>query len=124
LVKNGVLFVLALVVTVAAARESVPAFERHWDEPRVPAPPHRSAYRSLVDLRPVSLTITVHWQKVPLTTTVERLLRDPFLWRNMNFDDWDRVPSALRAAALERMIERYDSVLTGPHAWATTDTDL
>jgi hypothetical protein len=123
-VKSGVLFVFALVATVGAARESVPALERHWDESQLPATSYRSPYRSLVDLRPVSLTLTVHWQKVPVTTTMERLLRDPFLWRNMNFDDWDRVPSALRAAALERMVERYEPVLTEPNAWATTDTDL
>jgi hypothetical protein len=73
---------------------------------------------SLFDTRLVPITVSVFWQKAPRTVTVDRLLRDHTLWRQMHFDDWDKVPTPVRERALARMLEHYAEPLAGPHVWA------
>jgi hypothetical protein len=112
---------VAAIVTIAIAvfGSSVsPAVPPDWDGPRTPDALAPSIYETIIDGRPVSFTLTVNWHKVGLTSTMERLSSDPFLWRNMHFDDWDRVPPALRGGALDGMLSRYAGALGGPDVWA------
>ena len=112
---------VAAIVTIAVAvlgSSVAPAVEPAWDGPRTPDALAPSIYETIIDGRPVSFTLTVNWHKVALTAPMERLSSDPFLWRNMHFDDWDRVPPALRAGALDRMLARYTGALAGPDVWA------
>lgn len=95
-----------------------PAVPPQWNGPRTPDALAPSIYEAIVDGRPVSFTLTVNWHKVRVTTTMERLSSDPFLWRNMHFDDWDRIPAAPRADALDSMLGRYATALAGPDVWA------
>ena len=81
----------------------------------VPAP---APLASLSDLRPVSVTVTTPaWTKVQRTVTVDDLRSDFTLWRQMHFNDWDRVPAEIRRPALIAMIRAHQSVLTGPGRW-------
>jgi hypothetical protein len=115
-----------MTAAVTALGASAPTLERHWTGPLLAAPNRVSPYESLLDLRPVSFTLTLNWQKVAVRSTMERLQHDPFLWRNMHFDDWDRVPGPLRADALQRMLGRYQTAFAGPDTWAclrATDWD-
>ena len=84
--------------------------------PRIPTAP--SAYQTLADLQPVDFTMTVNWSKVRVTSTAEQLASNPMFWRNMHFDDWDRVPRETRALALSRMMERYRPAVSGPATWS------
>lgn len=72
---------------------------------------------SLFDTRPVSVTITAFWQRAPKTVTVDELLTDHTLWRQMHIGDWDRVPEAFRERALSAMLDHYGRVISGPRAW-------
>ncbi len=78
---------------------------------------------SLTDLRPVTLTRTRNWKKERTTTIADRVLHDPALWREMNFDDWDTVPVALRDRGLSTMLHAYRHALSGPAAWGAMTLD-
>ncbi|MDQ3213054.1 MAG: transglycosylase SLT domain-containing protein [Acidobacteriota bacterium] len=112
-------FLVALGIGTGAGVAAFPAYERQWrgEAPPPPLPIHAS----LLDLRPLSVTLTVGWQRTTIETTVERFLRDPFLTRNMHFSDWDRLPAEVREPALARMRERHVRVLGGPAVWALMD---
>lgn len=91
----------------AAVEESPPAVP----EPRV------AFFAMLRDARPVALTVTEAWQKVPIVVEAEDLLRDPTLWNRMHFGDWDRVSEPLRSVGLGRMMLRYRAASSGPRVW-------
>lgn len=106
---------------------AAPALRPYWDVPPPQAPTALSPYELLVDLRPVSFTMTVNWNKVRLTSTAEHLASNPMFWRNMHFDDWDRLPADIRHTALSRMTARHRRVAAGPAVWShlsAADWDL
>jgi hypothetical protein len=76
-----------------------------------------SLYALLWDQTPVPLNITVGWQKIRVTMPADRVRSDRVLWRQMFFDDWDRVPSGLREQSLDRMWTQYAWVVHDPSAW-------
>jgi hypothetical protein len=73
------------------------------------------------DDTPVRITLTVDWQKVPVTTTHDAVRRDWPIWRHMHFQDWDTVPGPLREEALDAMLARYRHLLTDPEVWDRMD---
>lgn len=83
--------------------------------PHVPYVPSKNPV--LFDVRPVAITITTFWHKIPRTVTVDQLLKDHTLWRQMHFGDWDKVPNPTRERALANMFDRYRHVLVGPAVW-------
>ena len=56
-------------------------------------------------------------RKVRRTVTVDELKSDFTLWRQMHFNDWDRVPAEIRRPALLAMLRAHQQVLTGPSRW-------
>ena len=72
----------------------------------------------LFDTRPVAITVTAFWQKLPRVVTVHQLLTDHTIWRRMQFGDWDKVGSPTRERALAGMLGHYRHVLDGPEIWA------
>lgn len=112
----------ALLLAAAAAAAAVAAARVHAfvNEP-VPWPDVRplDVLSLVTDTRAVSITTTVAWTKIPQVVTVHRLLTDRPLWSRMHFDDWDRVPPAVREPALEAMVAAYARVLRGPRVWRT-----
>ena len=84
----------------------------------VPVLPHVAPKQpTLFDTRPVDITVTAFWQRAPRVVTVDTLLTDHTVWRQMHFGDWDKVPSPLRERALGNMFDHYRGVLAGPRAW-------
>ena len=117
-------WIAAVIVILGLARLvgfAAPALQHYLEAPfpRVPVP--RSAYQTLADLRPVHFTMTINWSKVQVRSATEQLISNPMYWRNMHFDDWDRLPAEVQAVALERMVERYRHAAAGPAVWSQLD---
>ena len=74
-------------------------------------------YHLFIDDRPVPITVTAGWERIPRVTTADALRTDPVLWRQLFTQDWDTVPAPLRAQGLDAMLERYRSVLFSPSTW-------
>lgn len=113
MLKAGLFLLAAAVVTGAVW---VHRFVTSSDAPVPVRPP--SPLSALSDVRPVTVTITTpDWKKVRLSTTFDGLRSDHVLWRQMHFDDWDKVPKPLREEALRLMIRAHAEVFAGPAAW-------
>jgi hypothetical protein len=69
------------------------------------------------DLSMVGIRVTASWEKLPETTTVFALERDPTIWRRMLFDDWDLIPDPLRARVVDEMFRHYRRAMEGPAEW-------
>jgi hypothetical protein len=104
----GTILVLLLGVTPPAAAPP--------EEFRPPVY-HLNVYPILVDLRPIDISVTVWWQRIPERVTAADLLRDHTIWRRMYFGDWDRVPVDLRFAGIDRMLTHYRHVVDTPALW-------
>lgn len=100
---------------------AAPAFQHYFVVPLPSVPEAPSAYQVFADLRPVTFTMTVEWSKVPVSSTAEQLTSNPLFWRNMHFDDWDRLPPDIRQLALDRMTARYRRAGAGPAVWTRLD---
>jgi len=122
--KRREFWIAALIAILGFERLAgfaAPALHHYWvvPLPRLPGAP--SAYQTFADLRPVSFTMTVNWSKVRVTSTADQLTSNPTFWRNMHFDDWDRLPDEIRTVALGRMVERYRQTAAGPSVWSRLD---
>ena len=107
---------LTLVTALAIGAVGLHGFARHRDPPAVAAPPTTLA--SVSNLSPVTVTITTpSWKKVRYTVPAQALWSDFTLWRQMHFNDWDRVPVALRHPAVRAMVRAHEWVLAGPDTW-------
>ena len=82
-----------------------------WPVPRLVLP--------AVDLTLVEASVMEGWETRPTVVTAEEVRTDRFLWREMFFRNWDRLPSPLREEGLAAMHSRYRSVLGGAERWAT-----
>lgn len=69
------------------------------------------------DLSPVVVRVTAGWERLTEVTTVHAFERDSGLWRRMLFDDWDLLPSPLRARVVDEMFVRYRRAMEGPAVW-------
>ena len=105
-----------VLVLLAVGLVRLHQFASDRDTPTpVAAPP---PLESLSNLRPVTVTVTTPaWTKVRRTVTVDNLKSDFTLWRQMHFNDWDRVPAKIRRPALLAMVRAHQRVLTGPSRW-------
>jgi hypothetical protein len=116
---RGVVVPVACLVLLAAAVALVRVhiFVTSIDLPAHGAPP--SPVRAMSDLRPVGVTMTTpSWTKVRATVTVDDLRTDHVLWRQMHFDDWDRVAPPFRRLGLAAMFRANAAVVTGgPRLW-------
>jgi hypothetical protein len=82
--------------------------------------PHRAPtpLRALSDPMSVRITWTTPgWAKRHEIVTIDRLRTDRTLWRDMHFDDWDRVPPDVRYQSLRAMVRSYRHAFAGPTAW-------
>jgi hypothetical protein len=71
------------------------------------------------DLTLVEGSVMEEWETKPIVVTAEEVRTDRFLWREMFFRNWDRLPARLRAEGLAAMRRRYSRVLQGPPTWRT-----
>jgi hypothetical protein len=82
----------------------------------LPRLPTINLYLEFVDETPVSFPMNVGLL-VLRRTTVDELGSNVLLWRAMHLADWNGVPPAVRAVALDRMLARYQTVLMNPREW-------
>jgi hypothetical protein len=74
-------------------------------------------YELFIDDRPIPLTVTAGWTRVPHVATRDEVVGDVTLWRRMQVVDWDMVPGPLREQGLDAMLARHRAVLTTPALW-------
>lgn len=106
---------IAALMTVAAGLASV-----EWEMWRGIEPPPVApvdVLARLFDLRSTEVVTTVGWTKVALVVPRHRFLTDHTIWRRMHFEDWDRLPSDLRAEGLRKLLERYGHLVHAPAEW-------
>lgn len=72
---------------------------------------------SLIDLRPVTISVAVAGTHLEWHTTVDAVRTDRALWRRMTLADWNSVADPLRSDALDRMLARYRAELFDPSVW-------
>ena len=83
----------------------------------VPAVPRLDLYAIQVDTTPLALTLTFGGRRHSMTATVDDIRHSVTLWRHMHLADWNDVPDPLRTEGLDRLIQRYESVLARPQVW-------
>jgi len=83
--------------------------------------------KTLFDVTPVAVTITVNGRREPAQTTADELRLSLTQWRRMHLADWSTVPEELRRQGLDRMLQEHRSLLMNPRTWddmSAEDWDL
>jgi hypothetical protein len=115
---------MCVVIGPPVQRVIVQSLETSLPQPLSP----RGTLDSLFpDRTPVRVTLTADWQKVTAVASTYELESSTWFWQRMHFDDWDRVRSDVREAALDHMWRRYQHVVATPRQWDTmsaADWDL
>ena len=96
---------------------------RHSLHTTLPTVPRPDLLSSLFDTTPVTVVFTVGSQKVPWHTTADDIRFNVTLWRSMHLAEWNGVPEPLLREGLDRMLERYQSILANPPAWDGMNAD-
>ena len=112
--------VVALFLLLHVAREPEPMLlpdpaQDLWPEQRLRLP--------AVDLTLVEGSVMQGWHSAPTVVTAEEVRTDRFLWREMFFRNWDRLPNPLRQEGLQAMYARHLRVLRGPEVWGSMDAE-
>jgi hypothetical protein len=75
------------------------------------------------DFTLVEASVMEGWESRPTVVTAEEVRTDRFLWREMFFRNWDRLPSPLREEGLAALHARYRFVLRGSERWSQMDPE-
>jgi hypothetical protein len=110
--------IIAALALCALAASLALRVHRILEPAPLPAVAPVDTFAALFDVTPVRMTVTVEWQKVPMTVPAHQLTSDHTLWQKMHFEDWDKVPSHIRETALSSMVTKYRAALGGPRVWA------
>ena len=89
---------LASLAVVSVLTGAGALWLHRWLATALPTVRGVSVQAAFVDVRPVSVTITVGAYRLPWSTTAEAVRTDQTLWRRMHVADWNRVPTTLREA--------------------------
>jgi hypothetical protein len=85
--------------------------------PSLPAVSAINLYALNLDATPMAVGLTIAGTVVDVETTADDVRHSVSLWRHMHLANWNVVPERLRHDALDRMLVRYQPVLTNPRVW-------
>jgi hypothetical protein len=83
----------------------------------VPAVAPRPVLTTFYDTTPVTVTVTRQWLKFDLVMPRYLFLEDAPVWRQMHFEDWDRLDATLRREGLARLFARYGHLVADATLW-------
>jgi hypothetical protein len=83
----------------------------------IPAVAPRPVLTTFFDISPTSVTITRQWLKFSLVMPRYQFLEDATVWRQMHFEDWDRLDPTLRREGLARLFARYGHLVADAALW-------
>jgi hypothetical protein len=90
---------------------------QHQVRASIPDVPAIDVYAPLVDVTPLTVSITIANQQLARHTTVDDVQRNLMLWRSMHLADWNNVPEPVRYRGLDNMFARHRHVLMNPRQW-------
>jgi hypothetical protein len=92
-------------------------YREHRSPMWLPEVPPRSPLAIFYDVTPVTVTVTRNWEKFTLVRPRYEFLTDAVLWRQMHFDDWDRLDTASRYEGLTRLLAMHGHLVADPSLW-------
>lgn len=104
---------LAAVVLPVARQTLTRHAEAFWIPTVSPRPPLATFY----DVTPVEVTVTRQWLKFSFVVPRYQFIADPTIWRQMHFEDWDRLDTTTRREGLTRLFAAYGHFVADPSLW-------
>ena len=92
-------------------------YRRHQAPLWLPAVPPVAVLAVFYDVAPIEITVTRNWLKFSFVVPRYQFLADPTLWRQMNFDDWDRLDTVSRHEGLTRLLAAHGHLIAAPALW-------
>jgi hypothetical protein len=77
----------------------------------------RPVLSTFYDTTPTVVTVTRSWMKFSRVMPRYQFLDDATVWREMHFDDWDRLDAAAREIGLPRLLARYGHLAADVPLW-------
>ena len=96
-------------------------YRQHQAPLWLPAVPPVAVLAVFYDVAPIEITVTRNWLKFSFVVPRYQFLADPTLWRQMNFDDWDRLDTVSRHEGLTRLLAAHGHLIAAPAALAPDD---
>jgi hypothetical protein len=106
-----------LAIVAAGVRHQVDA--RYRDAGTLPVVLERPVFAVFYDSTPTQVTVTRNWLKFTLTLPRYQFVADPTIWRQMHFEDWDRVDAEARRDGLTGLLALHGHLLGNPPRWAS-----
>jgi hypothetical protein len=92
----------------------------------VPAVTPKPVLATFYDTTPTVVTVTRNWMKFSRVLPRYQFLDDASVWREMHFEDWDRLEAAARRNGLTQLLARYGHLVADVSLWrqmTATDWD-
>jgi hypothetical protein len=83
----------------------------------VPTVAPRPILTIFYDTTPTTVTVTRHWLKFSLVMPRYQFREDATIWRQMHFEDWDRLDTAARHDGLAQLFARYGHLVADVALW-------
>jgi hypothetical protein len=107
---------LALLVSSAAGVGNQ-VYREHRTLPWLPTVVPRPVLSTFYDTTPTVVIVTRHWTKFSRVMPRYQFLDDPTVWREMHFEDWDRLDATARQDGLTRLLARYGQFVADVPLW-------
>lgn len=116
--RFGFLTATALTLLVLAATGMYRYVDaRYRDAGTLPAVAAVSPFGLFYDLRPTEVQVTRNWTKFTMVVPRYQFLADPTIWRQMHFEDWDRLDQGARRSGLASLLAHEGHLLGDPSRW-------
>lgn len=92
-------------------------YQQHHSPLWVPVVEPLPLLPTFYDVTPTEVRVTRNWLKFSLVMPRYQFVTDPTIWRQMHFDDWDRLDAASRHQGLTNMLAMHGHLLADPGLW-------